>query len=119
MPIPEERLTELPIACSLPPGEQVPRVDRWRALAARYLLDEEATAEGVRLRYRLEPEAVSELEDLARLERDCCGWADWRVERTDDAVVLEVTAEGDGAAAVRSMFGLDSAEAPGSMTRGS
>lgn len=115
MQAPEKPPTELPVACSLPAGEQVPRVERWRSLAAGFLLAEEATAEGVRLRYRREPEARAELEDLARLERDCCGWAEWRVSAAEDAIVLEVSAEVDGAAALRAMFGL--AAGPGSRSR--
>lgn len=84
----------------------MPRIERWRRLADRSLIGQEATAGGIRQRYRGEPAVRDELEELARLERDCCGWAEWSVTAEDDAVVLAVTAEGDGAAAVRSMFGL-------------
>lgn len=106
MPATKDEAVELPLACSLPPGEQVPRMERWEALASSVLISAEATWAGVRLRYRREGEVLAELEELARLERDCCGWAEWRVAPAGDEVVLEVTAGGAGAGALQSMFGV-------------
>lgn len=106
MAIPEREDTELPLACSLPGAEQGGRIERWRALAERALVEQAATAQGVRQRYRDAPEVRAELEDLAGLERECCGWASWRVLSEEGAVVLEVSAAGEGAATLRSMFGV-------------
>ncbi len=102
----EEGYVELPVACTLSAAEGSSRVQRWEALAALFLIEGEATPEGVRLRYRRTEEAGAELEELARLERDCCGWARWGVDASEETLVLEVSADGEGAATVRSMFGM-------------
>jgi MerR family copper efflux transcriptional regulator len=95
---------ELPIACSLDPGALEERRGRWRALAARALVDQHTTPSGVRQRYRPEPEVERELRDLAAAERECCGFASWDVRASEGSLELEVSSPGDGAAAVREMF---------------
>lgn len=50
-------------------------------------------------------EGVEEqLHELAALEAECCAFADWKVERRDEDVVLDVTAPPDAVAAVRALF---------------
>ena len=95
---------ELPLACSLHGADLEERRQRWGALIQRSLLDQEPTEHGVRQRYRREPDVERELRELARAERDCCGFASWDVRSSDDFVELEVSSTPDGAAVVREMF---------------
>jgi hypothetical protein len=103
------RMTDLELACSLDPKELRNRRTVWESLARAALRDQHATPTGVRLVYSASDEAERLLRELARLEADCCSFADWHVERRDDDVLLDVTSEGDGIAAVRALFGLPSA----------
>jgi hypothetical protein len=94
----------LPIACSLPLDEGADRRVRWERLAARGNAVLERTSAGIRLALRPEPGVEDELRELADLERDCCSFARWNVRDAGDRLVLEVEADGDGAAAVQAMF---------------
>jgi hypothetical protein len=90
------------IACSLDQHDLAERRERWRALAASAELEIASTPSGLRLFFRDRPGLASELRELVELERDCCRFADWSVER---AVFLDVSGTGDEAiAAVQGMF---------------
>ena len=98
-------MDELPvIACSLPGPELAERRARWKALTNRSFLERELVPAGVRLSFRADRGAESELRALAELERDCCAFASFRVTSSPHQVTLDVTAEGDGIAAVREIF---------------
>jgi hypothetical protein len=98
-------MDELPvIACSLTSDELPERRRRWRALTDRALAERATIPAGVRLSFRPESGVEEELLALARLERDCCGFASFDVRTTPEAVTLDVTASGDGVAAVRELF---------------
>src|SRR5438105_2981016 len=92
----------LPIACSLDRAELDERLHAWARLGDAHLRERREIPGGLSLIYA----GVAEdgVRELARLEGRCCAWASWLVTREDDEVRLEVTAPGDGAAAVRSMF---------------
>jgi hypothetical protein len=104
--------TPLPIACTLDGPALGERLERWRRLEQRALRAREPLPNGVRLRFENGPEVAAELGELVRLERECCGFAAWEVSADGDDAVLDVTAEGQGADAVREMFGPLSAAAP-------
>jgi MerR family transcriptional regulator, copper efflux regulator len=93
-----------PLACSLESEALEERGNRWRALVARALVEQHDTATGVRQRYRPEPDVEHELRELARAERDCCGFASWEVRAGEGFVELEVSSTPDGAAVVQEMF---------------
>jgi len=79
---------------------------------ARALTGRAETTGGLRLSFR--PDAEDDLRALVAVEAECCAWAAWTVEPTAGAVVLDVrsAAEGaEGVAALRLMFGADSAHA--------
>ena len=101
---------EAAIACSLQSGELVDRVEVWEGLARNALREARSTAHGVHLVFAGSEEAQRELEELARLESECCSFAEWRVTRTGDGVVLEVTSAGDGVTAVQAVFGFHDAD---------
>lgn len=95
---------EPPIACSLPPTELDDRRAVWQRLAQRALRQQRPIAGGVRLVFRAEEGAEGQLRELARLEAQCCSFAAWKVQRCDEGLVLDVTARGQGVAAVRAMI---------------
>ena len=95
-------MTSLPIACSLDRAELDERLLLWRRVGEEHLRERVEIPGGLALVYGGAAEGT--VRELARLEGGCCAWASWRVTRDDGAVRLEVTAPGDGAAAVRSMF---------------
>jgi hypothetical protein len=98
-------MDELPvIACSLTPVELPERRRRWRALTDRALADRTAIDAGVRLSFRAEDGVEEELQALAELERDCCGFASFDVSASGDHLTLDVTSVGEGVAAARELF---------------
>jgi len=92
------------VACSLPIAELSDRRAVWRRLEQDALIDRRATAHGVRLQYAAKGEVEGQLRELARLEAECCSFAEWSVERDRDRVVLSVGAQGEGIAAIQALF---------------
>ncbi len=93
------------IACTLSEPELRRRGRDWEAVMTEALVEKAPVPGGVRLTFRPERSVVDDLVALVHAERQCCGWASWVLTTTAEAAVLDVTAEGDGAAAVRSWFG--------------
>ncbi|HEX2233510.1 MAG TPA: hypothetical protein VHG69_09115 [Thermoleophilaceae bacterium] len=81
-----------PHACSLPVVEQGARAAEFRALAASALVDRDRDDGAVRLSFRDEPSVREAVEDLARRERECCSFLDFRVEQRDGRVTLAIGA---------------------------
>jgi hypothetical protein len=100
-------MSELPIACTLSAGQLAERRATWRALAERALHDQREVPAGMRLTFSPEDDVEATLRELARLEAGCCAFAQWTVERSVDAVVLDVSSTGHGVAAVRELFAAD------------
>lgn len=97
------------IACSLDPGELADRRCVWEALARVALKQLRPTAGGVELVYAASSEVDRVLHQLAWLEAECCSFAQWRVSRRgEDELILTVTSEGDGVAAVHALFAISS-----------
>jgi MerR family transcriptional regulator, copper efflux regulator len=92
------------IACSLSSTALAARRERWIRLIARSGLGRDETPDGLRLRFRADPEAAAELGELAAAERECCAWADWSVEPGAGEVALVVRSTGDGVTALHTMF---------------
>jgi len=82
------------ISCKLTAGQLGRQRERWLALGPR----RELTADGLRLTF--EHPDPDELRELVAIERECCAWAEWRLE--GDAVVVSST--GHGVAALHGMF---------------
>lgn len=98
-----------PIACSLTAEQLSDRQAVWQRLHDEALLDEQAIDDGVQLVYAAHEAVERTLRHLARLEADCCAFAEWQIARVDDKVVLRMTSRGDGITAVQSLFGLAAA----------
>src|SRR5579864_167740 len=83
--------TDAPAVCSLNRDELADRGRQWHRLAERAFVERVPTEKGLRLVFRREDGVEDELRELTRLEQECCAFADWRVDATDDRVVLEVS----------------------------
>jgi hypothetical protein len=92
------------ISCTLPPGELRARGERWRQLGDRADAEVMTIPTGLRLRFPASQDIEQEVRELARLERECCSFAEWEVIADGSGVCLDVTAEGDAVSAVQRMF---------------
>jgi len=100
--------TVLPIACTLVPGEGAERLRRWQALAERGRPVAQLNQHLLEVRYRLEPDVRSELQELAAAERECCSFVTWTVSQDQDHVILCVAADPErpeAVAGIASLFG--------------
>jgi len=93
----------LPIACSLEDNQARQRWLDWRALIADRLSDERTPLE-LRLRFKAEEAVRTELNRLVAAERDCCGFVAWDLSDLDGELVLSVTGEPTGVAAIDEAF---------------
>jgi hypothetical protein len=104
-----EQTDDVAIACSLGAAQRADRRALWDTLAGAALTVPRPTADGVEHHYSASDEVERQLRRLARLEGECCSFAEWRVRRQGDELVLTVTSHGDGVAAVRALFNIPSA----------
>jgi hypothetical protein len=95
---------ELPIACTLQPADLADRLAAWDGLSERALRERRTIPAGMRLVFAAGDGVEDAVAELARLEAGCCAFADWTVHRHGEDVVLDVTAAGEGVAAVRALF---------------
>jgi hypothetical protein len=93
-----------PVACHLTSAELAAQAGRWARLIAWALTERTQSADGVRLSFRPEPGTAEELRALAAIESACCPWADWTVDTSAGAVVLDVRSSGAGLATLYGMF---------------
>ena len=96
-------MTTTPASCSLSGSEYVERRDMWERLNERALREQRTTPEGMELDYA--PDAETELRELARLEANCCSFAEWSVASDGGELRLRVTAPPDSVASVQALFG--------------
>jgi hypothetical protein len=93
------------VACSLSARDLSHRHDRWHRLGERAGAATLITADGLQLVFHAAPGIEAELEQLAALERDCCSFATWSIQKRGNQLVLAVSAaNGEGIAAVQAMF---------------
>ena len=92
------------VACNLSADELGDRTAAWQAITSRALRTKAAIPKGVRLSFGPDHQTAHDLLDLTAAERDCCAWAAWTLTSTPDATVVEVTADGHGAATLQRMF---------------
>jgi hypothetical protein len=85
-------MSEKPQACSLTPGQQSERAAEFRALAERALVSRERRDGSVVLSFSRAPGVRETVEDLARRERECCSFLDFRVDEHDGRVRLAIAA---------------------------
>jgi hypothetical protein len=97
-------MDEQVVACTLSPEELSTRGRRWLRLRDRGAVHVATIPTGLRLRFPADSRVEHELRELADLERECCGFAEWVVTAEGEWVFLDVTAEGEAVSAVQSMF---------------
>lgn len=84
---PELRLVD----CSLPTRELPERLEAWHAVAGRAMAYD-VTERGVRLMLPAEPALARRVEELVRLEADCCTFFTFSVTLHGATLVLDVSA---------------------------
>lgn len=79
-----------PIACTLAPGDYADRLALIGDLRKRMLLG--SRREGRQLILSFRAEAESDVEELARREKECCGFLTFSVARNNEQITLTITA---------------------------
>jgi hypothetical protein len=106
--------SELPVACTLSQSDLQALSSRWARLAASAQAERTQTEDGLRIAFSADADGERELAELVAVERDCCAWASWSVERSEDRLVLVVSADGEGVGALHGMFTGVSEDGPNS-----
>jgi hypothetical protein len=94
----------MPIACTLGNEEHRDRRERWLRLTRKALEEKRLTPRGVQLRLRPLRGVEEEARALVELERDCCAFARWSVDRHGATVTIDVSAAGEGVKALQAEF---------------
>lgn len=101
--------TEVPIACTLAPGEMVDRVDDWEQLLARQVGRPVQVVDGakgsVTVRFPPDPALTRMASELAAQEQTCCGFIDFTLRIDQDGTELTATATLDGLPIVAALLG--------------
>jgi hypothetical protein len=77
---------------------------RWRAVRSEAGLGRQTTRAGLRLEFRADAGVEDELRALVAVERECCAWATWFVERQAERLLVVVASSGEGVVALHGMF---------------
>jgi hypothetical protein len=100
----ERELSEL-IACTLTDTDLKTQRERWINLSENFGLGRYETTDGLRLTFKAHPAVEAELQALVEVENECCSWAAWTVERSEDgSLVMAARSLDDGIAALHGMF---------------
>jgi len=95
----------IPVACTLKRAEFTAQSADWEWAVARFGRARNAVDQGVEV--ILAADAHDEVARLVDLERSCCGWATWQLDRDGNEVRLRVTSpDAEGADVLRDLFGL-------------
>ena len=86
----------LPIACTLSATDLRARGAELRALGGDGLLDVSEQADLAVLRFRPEPDILARVEAIAAAESECCAFLRFRVDHTEQATVLTISAPNGG-----------------------
>jgi hypothetical protein len=100
----ERELSEL-VACTLNDTNLKTQRERWINLGVNFGIDRHETADGLRLTFKDHPAVAAELEALVEVENDCCSWAAWAIERSEDgALEMAARSQGEGISTLHGMF---------------
>ena len=95
----------IPIACTLSAAELGPRLEQWRAVAARST-GRESRSDGVRLAFPRDEALAARIATLAVAETECCAFFRMSVVIEHDAVWLDVRAPVEARALVDELLAL-------------
>jgi MerR family copper efflux transcriptional regulator len=90
-------VTQIPIACTLTGAQQKERGDEWRHFLADDVVEVARTDSSARLRLNDESDVILTAVDLARREKACCAFFEFRLDVLDDAIWLVVDAPAEAA----------------------
>jgi hypothetical protein len=97
-------MTDLPIACTLSPGELGERLALVDGLVADALVAREPIPGGIRARFRAAPGVERRVRELAAGESRCCAFLDFDVRVDGEAVLLDVTGSPDAMPAIQELL---------------
>ncbi|HLH99981.1 MAG TPA: hypothetical protein VKV06_04295 [Acidimicrobiales bacterium] len=83
-------MARVPIACSLEAESADHQVEEWRQLLNRHVTAVERTATTARVRLQDRHDALLATADLARREKACCPFFQFRLDLRPEAVWLEI-----------------------------
>jgi hypothetical protein len=92
------------IACTLGVSDLSEQRSRWFELAGRTRVERSELPTGLRLVFGEAPGVGEALEQLVDVERECCAFADWELNRGEGESTLDITAQGDAIDVVQGMF---------------
>jgi hypothetical protein len=90
-------VTRVPIACALRVDDAASRGEEWRRFVAGSVVAVERSGTSARLRLRDGDDAVLGAADLARREKACCAFFEFRLALLPEGIWLEVDAPADAA----------------------
>ena len=99
-------MARVPIACSLSAGSAGARVDEWRQFLNLRVVEITRSTRSARLRLEDSEDALLAATDLARREKACCSFFEFRLELRPEAVWLEVEAPGEAASILDGLVNL-------------
>ena len=97
-------MSNLPIACTLSPGELNGRLALVDDLVADALVAREPIPGGMRARFRAAPDIERRVRELAAAEARCCAFLGFAVHVEADVVLLDVTGAPDAQPAIRELL---------------
>src|SRR2546426_6605669 len=97
-PAGKRELSEL-VACTLNNTNLKTQRERWINLGENFGIGRYETSDGLRLTFKDHPAVAAELQALVEVENECCSWAAWSVERSEDrTLVMAARSKGEGIA---------------------
>ncbi|MGV9245388.1 heavy metal-responsive transcriptional regulator [Streptomyces sp. NPDC003710] len=99
-----EAWRDAPVACTLGGADLDERIEQWRTLVAKAEQREEID-DGLRLSFPPDAELAGRLAKLAAAEQGCCGFFDFTLHLTPDALQLSVRAPESAAGTLADLFG--------------
>ena len=102
-------MTDTPIACTLTPDGMTARLALIDALVVDGLLDRTPTDTGLRVRLRDTPEVEQRTRELVAAESRCCAFLDFKLDREDGALVLDIAGPADARPVIDLFFAPEAA----------
>ena len=102
-------MPDVPIACTLTPDGMTARLTLIDALAADGLIERTATDAGLRVRLRDSPEIERRTRELVAAESECCAFLDFRLDRDDGELVLDISGPEDARPVIEMFFASEAA----------
>ena len=90
-------MSRVPIACTLSVDDAPARGEEWRRFVAGSVVDVERSGTSARLRLRDGDEALLVAADLARREKTCCAFFEFRLALLPEGIWLEVDGPAEAA----------------------